>query len=59
MKDIPCPCEQGEECKNCRRGCDNYPDWKQERDSKAVKDFLETDLFHDIMQLDREEVCQN
>ena len=56
MKYIPCPCEQDEECKNCRRFCDNYPDWKQERDSKAFKEFLKTDLFHDIMQLGKEEV---
>jgi hypothetical protein len=30
---------------------DDYTETRQERDSKAVKDFVETDLFQDILKL--------
>jgi hypothetical protein len=30
---------------------DDYTETRQERDSRAVKDFVETDLFQDILKL--------
>ncbi|MDR2517783.1 MAG: hypothetical protein LBD13_00025 [Spirochaetaceae bacterium] len=30
---------------------ENYTDLKQERDSEAVEDFIQTDIFQDIMKM--------
>ena len=32
-------------------GLEDYPEWKEERDSKAVKEFLEAGFIDDIMKL--------